>query len=445
MKRYSYCLTILIVILASLVEVSAQVAPLKEGDKFPERVFKMLNYKSNHASFSEFKGKAVILAHWATWCTYCIAGMPKLHEFQEKYKDRLQILLVNKGESKEKIERFIEKRKLNQKGKITLPVVYGDSVLSDVMLGHYLPTYFWIDPTGVYRFNTNRFEITEENVHAFLETQSISSMGERLPFSTQFLAEIQKGMPGLIYARNDSAICWQSTLKKTLRFSLNQRVMKNSGGLSALYSMSSSISDLYRFAYGEVLEEGRVERHQIKPVWITRTLIEGANADKIGRYILNYTIPEHLYSYELFAPNNTSAKDMQAFMRTELDKFFGLRVSFEKRRVKCMVLHSVDTMLMAYKGSERKFYVKDMEFHANGVTVRELVNLSELMVMLGQLFLPQYPLVDQTGFNGRLGINIEDVETGDVKKLAAKLKLFGVDLRLEDTEIEVMVLRQKEI
>lgn len=95
--------------------------------------------------FSDLRGKYVLVDFWGTWCGPCIAEMPKLKEYQEKYKDELFILGINSGDTKEKIEEFI-----NPKGYTWTHLLAGegsdDLVLKFNVSG--FPTKFIIDPSG---------------------------------------------------------------------------------------------------------------------------------------------------------------------------------------------------------------------------------------------------------------------------------------------------------
>ncbi len=57
---------------------------------------------------SSLRGKYVLIDFWGTWCAPCIAEMPKVKEYQEKYADKLVILGVNSGDTIEKIKKFVE-------------------------------------------------------------------------------------------------------------------------------------------------------------------------------------------------------------------------------------------------------------------------------------------------------------------------------------------------
>lgn len=54
------------------------------------------------------RGKYVLIDFWGTWCAPCIAEMPTVKEYNEKYGDRLVVLGVNNGDTMEKIKAFTE-------------------------------------------------------------------------------------------------------------------------------------------------------------------------------------------------------------------------------------------------------------------------------------------------------------------------------------------------
>ncbi len=74
----------------------------------------MPNFTSNATmngetfDLNDLRGKYVLIDFWGTWCAPCIAEMPKVKEYQEKYADKLVILGVNSGDTIEKIKKFVE-------------------------------------------------------------------------------------------------------------------------------------------------------------------------------------------------------------------------------------------------------------------------------------------------------------------------------------------------
>ncbi len=62
---------------------------------------------------SEIKDKNVILNFWYTGCGFCVVEMPDLQKLQETYPEDLLLLAINVGESKEKVQTFMDENNLN--------------------------------------------------------------------------------------------------------------------------------------------------------------------------------------------------------------------------------------------------------------------------------------------------------------------------------------------
>ncbi len=90
-----------------------EMRALKVGDTVPDVAFKMINYKSNKAHLSEFRGKLLILDFWGAFCSTCIAQFSKLTELQKQFNSELNIIPVGFDTYEEK---SIEKAFLKRKG-----------------------------------------------------------------------------------------------------------------------------------------------------------------------------------------------------------------------------------------------------------------------------------------------------------------------------------------
>jgi thiol-disulfide isomerase/thioredoxin len=98
-------------------------------------------------SLASLKGKYVVLDFWGTWCVPCIQGMPRMKEYLDKYKGKLEIVGVAK--ESDKGERW--KKFLNDKPAFAwhhvLNTTKNDHVLKYNVAGY--PTKIIVDPSGV--------------------------------------------------------------------------------------------------------------------------------------------------------------------------------------------------------------------------------------------------------------------------------------------------------
>jgi thiol-disulfide isomerase/thioredoxin len=58
-------------------------------------------------SLSDFKGKPVLVNFWATWCPPCLAEMPLIQEYADRYKNDLVVLAINAGEDEIVVREFV--------------------------------------------------------------------------------------------------------------------------------------------------------------------------------------------------------------------------------------------------------------------------------------------------------------------------------------------------
>ncbi|TXE09674.1 AhpC/TSA family protein [Seonamhaeicola algicola] len=96
---------------ADYKDVATRVQGIKEtADGSPVPSIKT-NATLNGGTFdiNSLKGKYVLIDFWGIWCGPCVAEMPEVKKFQEKHKDNLVVLGINSGDTKEKIQAFVDK------------------------------------------------------------------------------------------------------------------------------------------------------------------------------------------------------------------------------------------------------------------------------------------------------------------------------------------------
>ena len=107
--------------------------------------FELTTLDGQRIKLSDYRGKAVLLNFWATWCSPCKVEMPWFVELQKKYgSDGLVILGVAMDDSDTpKIAQFASEMGVNY------PVLLGtDKVSEEYGNVEFLPTSFYINRDG---------------------------------------------------------------------------------------------------------------------------------------------------------------------------------------------------------------------------------------------------------------------------------------------------------
>ena len=154
MKRNALAFVMLVVVVLAMMaggrylDRTRKHGPIKMvGDVHgvPAPDFDLLALDGRKVKLSDFRGKAVLLNFWATWCGPCKVEMPWFVELQKKYgNDGLVILGVAMDDSETpKIAQFASEMGVNY------PVLLGtDKVSEEYGNVEFLPTSFYIDREG---------------------------------------------------------------------------------------------------------------------------------------------------------------------------------------------------------------------------------------------------------------------------------------------------------
>jgi peroxiredoxin len=114
-----------------------------QGVRAPD--FTLSSLDGRKVKLSDFRGKAVLLNFWATWCPPCKEEMPWFEQMQQQYgKDGLVVLGIAMDDSEPaSIAKFASEMGVNY------PLLLGtDEVSDDYGDVQYLPTTFYIARDG---------------------------------------------------------------------------------------------------------------------------------------------------------------------------------------------------------------------------------------------------------------------------------------------------------
>ncbi len=142
---------------AVLVPATGNAAPVFNSPLVgkPAPNFTLTNLQGKKVSLSDYKGKAVQLNFWATWCAPCKIETPWLIELEKQYAPKgFEILAVSFDDLDKDDPKLLAKDKADivkgaQALKISYPVLIdGDSISKAYGDVEVFPTSFWVDRSG---------------------------------------------------------------------------------------------------------------------------------------------------------------------------------------------------------------------------------------------------------------------------------------------------------
>jgi peroxiredoxin len=149
MKRNPLALVVVALVVAAMLYFGFHMARRSSSPRLTQSTvapdFSLESLDGKNMRLSDFRGKAVLLNFWATWCSPCKIEMPWFVDLQKQYGPKgLQIVGVAMDEaSKEDIAKFAKDMGVNY------PVLLGKEAIGDQYGGvPALPESFFIGRDG---------------------------------------------------------------------------------------------------------------------------------------------------------------------------------------------------------------------------------------------------------------------------------------------------------
>jgi thiol-disulfide isomerase/thioredoxin len=409
---------------------------LKVGDRLPMAELKnMINYPSKTLKFADHKPKLTILDFWGTTCAGCVLSWPKMLALQKEFGDDLQIILVDRSEDEKFVKDFITNRKKTVGVDMNLPVSCKDTTLKKFFPRRGVPRYSWIDSNGVLASATHGDQVTSKNIRKWIETG---------PFQMDQIIEEMMWLDGNkpIFVDGNGgtgradAFIWSSSLTRSFRDLVGDTQDFTSSFTGyGIRSAGSSIANLYSKAYNNRLKSTD------DLTWLHGSRVE-VIAQDTSKYYGWYEGAKSYkarYNYQLIAGRPMTRQQLQGVMQEDLQRYFGLSATWEKKKKPCLVFTMFDSTKATGKARyEYGSIVGETQTFLDNVRMHEVIFDMEQ----GSYFYDRRPIVDETGFNGLLsGINFE-VYYKDIKAMDKAFSKFGIHLKEEIREVDILVLRE---
>lgn len=425
MKR-KICLLALLCLFGSALAQNKN-SGLVIGDQVPDVVLTgVINHSSDQIRLSEYKGKLLILDFWATWCSPCIAMMPKSDSLQKAFADQIQILPVT-YQSEKDVQRLLAKA--SKLKNVTLPFVTGDTILAKLFPHKELPHYVWIDKTGTIVAITGRQEVNAVTIRKML-TESGQALVQKKDAMKPYDPETPLLFQPLDIQRKQ--ILFQSLLSSHVegvqsRFDV---IRDEQGSVTRITMANAWIQLMFSLAWSD--ETRYFSRNRIVlEVKDPSVLISNQEGEPLRAWLRN-----HAWCYEVIVPKLLSAKVFE-IMRNDMTRLFPQYIaSVEKRAMPCLVL--VRTSDIDKLKSSQTSSVSNADAFSLSITNSSIQLLvSQLNHYLQHL---NKPVVDDTGYKGNVDINL-DARLSSVDDLRKALKAYDLDLIEKKYDIEMLVIR----
>lgn len=144
-RKIQYAVLLCVLIIGGITVGKAFVSSndaIKIGGKPPE--FRLLGTDDKVYNLSDYKGKALVINFWGTFCPPCVEEMPEFQRQWEKWRNEpFEILGINLSEDRLTASNF--QKRLN----ITFPILYDQNRATErqYQLRSY-PTTFFVHPDG---------------------------------------------------------------------------------------------------------------------------------------------------------------------------------------------------------------------------------------------------------------------------------------------------------
>lgn len=432
MKNIKYASLIICLLLTKLIMGQDSVAPVSQnnartvyyvGDKLPEDIME---------EFAPFSGKPIILDFWATYCGSCIVQFPKLKELQNEFEGKIQIVMVT-NQSKAVVDKFTE----NNEGfrNLGLPSFVANQKIWDSFAFRSIPLQVWIDKQGYVRYITAGSNISANRIAAFLN-------GEELDIADATVnLDFDRGSPLWLEGngRQNKYLKYYSFIMEYVPDAGNsQSIVRDniSGKIRRIEARNLPVDLLFAMAHGTYRNHNPFESPKRRSIETSDKTIfvlpeDGSEHDE---WIIKNT-----YCYDIRVSEDRS-DDVFEFMKTDLERYFKVSSSVEKREIPCLVIRTVDeARSIKTKGETPKIGFRSSDNKKISIVNRFMHLFIEKLEYEIEKF-SMLPLINETGYDGNIDVEL-DRFPNDLKSLNINLEKYGLIISEEVRDIDMLVLK----
>lgn len=409
--------------------VSAQnTESIKIGDDVPElQIDKIINSNRSAGNLKDYKNQLLIIDFWATGCSGCVEGLPKMMSLQKEFGEKITILPVT-FEKEESVSKFLKKNHLTKNLKI--PTVVEDKALSALFKHQNIPHEVWI----------YKGKLIAVTFPEYVDAINIEYV-------------LNGGTPKW-FVKNDF---YEHDYSKPLFFS-NQGMKTDDMLYSAVSNYREGIDTKHDTEYDSLTNVQRsyftnypvlamytiAWRHLIKLpfgfITPNRYIMEVKDRHKYmyegdKAYSADWQRKNSI-CYETRLKGMRKDHEMAKIFIADLDHLLNLRGRWEKKKVKCLILTMDKSMAIPESKSENPL----LEQKENVLHFRK-VSLATFAFQMNHYF--SNPLVfDETDYKIKIDMDLNVSSLAVNGKLKSELLKYGLSLTEQEREEYFFVLTE---
>jgi thiol-disulfide isomerase/thioredoxin len=433
MKPILCCLALLCLFNSTSAQTSISKSNgLAIGSLVPDvALHHVMNHPSGKVNLSDYRGQLLILDFWATWCSPCIASLPKTDSINKAFRGKAMILPIT-YQSKEDVAKLFAK--VSYLRNIAIPIATSEQELHKLFPHSEIPHYIWIDPQGKVVAITGYKEVTSANITKMLASSPIALKQK----DDQVILPYDRSVP-LIYNKVDIVpedMLFQSLLVKYKDgFASRIDVLAYPDNtIARLTATNTDLRNLYAYAFSSIKEKFTTARIILEVRDTTRLVYP--DADKVGEEAVRTWQKRNTYCYELLVPPAIS-KDFFTTMQQELSRIFPQYIAtIEKRKTKVLAL-------VRTSGDDKIKSRGEAAFSDFGIAEVVLTgrNLNMLVAHWNYtLQLLKVPVIDQTGYTGKVDLVLKCSQS-NLENIGKALQAYDLALVYKTIPVDMLVIK----
>lgn len=419
----------MVLFLIPLGSYAQNIKPLNIGDTLPPILFKnVFNNPGVSISLADYSGKLIILDFWNKWCVGCVASFPEMEKLQKKFGNKIKIFLVT-TDSNEDVLKLFKKVKLP-----SLPIITGDTLLTNMFPHMTVPHHVWINPEGVVQFITDGYNATDNNIEKILEGKDLTfhikkeagDFNEDADLWQEGNRRLQKYITSYSFGMN------RVEENTSTKWSMNKDTINKTIGFKFL---NISLLELYKMAFGNSIyysaykHNNRIvfnisgKRDQLSPP---------ANLDSLDTWAKSNLV--------CFESRWKETKDSVAFqyLQEDVNKLFPYSVKVETREVFCYSLSLVSNYNFKTNTNEKK----SIEWIDDTFSLKNMPVSVLIESLNGLNIFDSIPVIDET--NADINIDLTLINAfSDIAILKKQLLQNGLVLERKNKILKMLVIREK--